>query len=44
MNQQNTIEASSERLHIVELVRKWADVNTDGILDKTTQHFFCSSH
>lgn len=39
MNQQNTIEASSERMRVVELVRKWAEVNTDGILDKTTQHF-----
>jgi lysylphosphatidylglycerol synthetase-like protein (DUF2156 family) len=32
-------DTTSDRLSVVELVRKWADVNTDGILDKTTQTF-----
>ncbi|MES2121844.1 MAG: phosphatidylglycerol lysyltransferase domain-containing protein [Chlamydiota bacterium] len=33
------IETSLDRARVVELVRKWAEVNTDGILDKTTQIF-----
>ena len=37
MGQQVTIDA--DRLRLVELVRKWAEVNTDGILEKTTQIF-----
>ncbi|HEV3269688.1 MAG TPA: phosphatidylglycerol lysyltransferase domain-containing protein [Candidatus Rhabdochlamydia sp.] len=37
MDQQVTIDA--DRLRLIELVRKWAEVNTDGILEKTTQIF-----
>jgi lysylphosphatidylglycerol synthetase-like protein (DUF2156 family) len=31
--------AVTDRPRLVELVRKWAEVNTDGVLDKTTQFF-----
>ncbi|VHO03484.1 phosphatidylglycerol lysyltransferase domain-containing protein [Candidatus Rhabdochlamydia sp. T3358] len=33
------IAINADRLRLVELVRKWAEVNTDGILEKTTQIF-----
>jgi lysylphosphatidylglycerol synthetase-like protein (DUF2156 family) len=41
MNKHNedTIAHSQNRTKLIELVRKWADVNTDGILDKATQIF-----
>jgi lysylphosphatidylglycerol synthetase-like protein (DUF2156 family) len=40
MGQQTSI--NTDRRRLVELVRKWAEVNTDGILDKTTQIFSVS--
>lgn len=39
MNQQITISDCIDRSQVVELVRKWGEVNTDGVLDKTTQIF-----
>ncbi len=39
MDQHVTKKASLDRSRLVEFVRKWAEVNTDGILDKTTQIF-----
>lgn len=39
MDQQTTEPACSDQLNVVELVRKWAEVNTDGLLDKQTQVF-----
>ena len=40
MNPQTTInECCLDRSRLVELVRKWGEVNTDGVLDKTTQIF-----
>lgn len=39
MTQQTTMNDCLDRSALVELVRKWGEVNTDGILDKTTQIF-----
>lgn len=39
MQDEPALATDSERLRLVETVRKWAGVNTDGILDKTTQIF-----
>ncbi len=39
MDQQATITDIPDQVRLVELVRKWAEVNTDGLLDKTTQFF-----
>jgi lysylphosphatidylglycerol synthetase-like protein (DUF2156 family) len=39
MNQPISMTASLDRPRLVELVRKWAEVNTDGILDQSTQLF-----
>ncbi len=36
---QTKTDAPSDRLQLVEVVRKWAEVNTDGILDETTLIF-----
>lgn len=39
MNQQTSTYECLDRSRLVELVRKWGEVNTDGVLDKTTQIF-----
>ncbi len=39
MNQLTTTIECLDRSRVVELVRKWGEVNTDGILDQTTQIF-----
>ena len=39
MKLQDKVNAFLDRPRLVELVRKWAEANTDGILDKTTQIF-----
>lgn len=39
MKLQDKVNSSLDRPQLIELVRKWAEVNTDGILDKTTQTF-----
>lgn len=39
MEQQDSVNAFLDRPQLIELVRKWAEVNTDGILDKATQIF-----
>ncbi len=39
MDQSAPIHVFPGRLELVELVRKWAEVNTDGILDQSTQIF-----
>jgi lysylphosphatidylglycerol synthetase-like protein (DUF2156 family) len=39
MMQQEAVNAVLDRSRVTELVRKWAEVNTDGILDKATQIF-----
>jgi lysylphosphatidylglycerol synthetase-like protein (DUF2156 family) len=39
MDLQTTTTDFPDQLRLVELVRKWAEVNTDGLLDKATQLF-----
>lgn len=39
MKEQTTITDFSDQHHLVGSVRKWAEVNTDGLLDKATQFF-----